>query len=69
MSPPANPPLPHLLTITELADHLSVNARHVRRLVQERRIPYVKWGHLVRFDPDDIAEWLDRQRRAGGGAA
>jgi hypothetical protein len=26
--------------------------------VFERRIPYVKWGHLLRFDIDDINAWL-----------
>ena len=54
---------PKLLTLKQVADHLSVNERHVRRLVAERRIPYVKWGHLLRFDPDEIAEWLDGGRR------
>jgi len=44
-------PLPRLLTIEQIADHLGVSVRHVRRLVAERRIPFVKWGHLLRFDP------------------
>lgn len=58
--------LPRLLDITTLASHLGVNARHIRRLVAERRIPYVKWGHLVRFDPDEIAAWIDDYRRRPG---
>jgi excisionase family DNA binding protein len=33
--------------------------RHVRRLVAERRIPFLKWGNLLRFDPHEIAAWLD----------
>ncbi len=37
------------------------------RLVAERRIPFVKWGHLLRFDPDEIAAWLDRARRPDEG--
>ncbi len=52
-----------LLTLKQVADELSVNERHVRRLVAERRIPYVKWGHLLRFDPDELAQWLDGSRR------
>lgn len=55
--------LPELLTIDELAEHLGVGERHIRRLIAERRVPYVKWGHLVRFDPDEIAAWLDQNRR------
>ncbi|HEV2069013.1 MAG TPA: helix-turn-helix domain-containing protein [Acidimicrobiales bacterium] len=31
--------LPHLMRIDEVAEHLGVSVRHVRRLVQERRIP------------------------------
>jgi excisionase family DNA binding protein len=60
--------LPQLLTIDELADHLGVGARHVRRLIAERRVPYVKWGHLIRFDPDEIAAWLDENRRRASSA-
>jgi len=43
----------------DVAELLGVEVRHVRRLVQERRIPYVKWGHLLRFDPVEIARWVD----------
>ena len=51
--------LPQLLDIKAVAEHLGVSVRHVRRLVYERRIPYVKWGHLLRFDPAAIAGWLE----------
>lgn len=57
---------PRLLDITSLAEHLGVNARHVRRLVAERRIPFIKWGHLIRFDPAEIAVWIDAYRRRPG---
>ena len=56
--------LPQLLTIDQLAERLGVSVRHVRRLVAERRVPYIKVGKFVRFDPAEIAGWLDR-RRAG----
>jgi excisionase family DNA binding protein len=51
--------LPHLVDIDSIAEHLGVEVRHVRRLVFERRIPFIKWGRLLRFDPVDIAAWLD----------
>lgn len=54
--------LPHLLDITALAEHLGVDVRHIRRLVSERRIPFIKWGHLLRFDPAAIATWIDENR-------
>jgi excisionase family DNA binding protein len=47
-----------------VAQRLGVNDRHIRRLVAERRIPYLKWGHLLRFDPADIDQWLDEARHA-----
>jgi excisionase family DNA binding protein len=55
--------LPHLVDIDSIAEHLGVEVRHVRRLVFERRIPFIKWGHLLRFDPVDIAAWLDECTR------
>lgn len=59
--PPDTMPRP-LMNLAEVAERLSVNQRHVRRLVAERRIPYLKWGHLLRFDPDELEAWLDRAR-------
>ena len=55
-----------LMNITEVAEHLGVQVRHVRRLVAERRIPYIKWGHLIRFDPVEVLEWIDDNRRHSG---
>jgi excisionase family DNA binding protein len=54
-----SPSRPALKTIEEVADRLGVSVRHVRRLVAERRIPYLKWGNLLRFDPTAIERWLD----------
>ena len=52
-----------LIDIEAVAARLGVQIRHVRRLVYERRIPYLKWGHLLRFDPAEIERWLDTTRR------
>jgi excisionase family DNA binding protein len=68
MSPTNAPQLPdRLLDISGLAEHLGVNVRHIRRLVAERRIPFIKWGHLIRFDPSEIATWLEHSRVPGDG--
>jgi excisionase family DNA binding protein len=53
-----------LMDLPAVAERLGVNQRHIRRLVAERRIPYLKWGHLLRFDPTEIDAWLDRARRS-----
>jgi excisionase family DNA binding protein len=50
---------PPLMDIEEVARRLSVGVRHVRRLVTEKRIPYRKWGHLLRFERDEIEEWIE----------
>ena len=49
-----------LLDQRQLAAHLGITERHVRRLVAERRVPFVKVGRFVRFDPNAVAEWLGR---------
>jgi excisionase family DNA binding protein len=54
--------LHHLIDIPTLAGQLSTSIRHIRRLVAEKRIPYIKVGHLIRFDPDDIGAWLNAAR-------
>ena len=51
-----------LLDTDEVAVALRVTPRHVRRLVAERRIPFVKVGRFVRFDPAALNLWLDQQR-------
>jgi excisionase family DNA binding protein len=51
-----------LLDIDQVAELLSTTTRHVRRLVFERRISYVKVGRYVRFDPDDLARWVEEQK-------
>jgi excisionase family DNA binding protein len=57
------PPVPgQLVSISDVANQLGVDVRHVRRLVHEKRIPYIKWGHLLRFDPAEIAAWIDSHR-------
>ena len=57
-------PASDLVDITAVAQRLGVQVRHVRRLVHERRIPYIKWGHLIRFDPADIDAWIKESRIA-----
>lgn len=53
-----------LIDLPTVAQRLGVNHRHVRRLVAERRIPFLKWGHLLRFDPTEIDTWLNDCRQA-----
>lgn len=54
--------VPVLIDVETLAGRLGVGVRLVRRLVAERRIPYVKVGHYVRFDVAEVATWIDERR-------
>jgi len=51
-----------LLDTDAVAQALGITRRHVQRLVAERRIPYLKVGRFVRFDPAALNVWLDEQR-------
>ncbi len=51
-----------LLTGEEVAERLKATPRFVRRLVAERRIEYVKVGRLVRFAPEAVAAYIERNR-------
>lgn len=51
-----------LLDISEVAERLSVSPRFIRRLVNERRIPYCKLGKFVRFDAAEVTEWVAKMR-------
>ena len=56
---PTGARLPTLVDIPTLAKHLGDTERHIRRLVQDHRIPFVKVGYLIRFDCDEIRRWLE----------
>jgi excisionase family DNA binding protein len=54
--------LPELMTMDQLAERLGVTRRHVRRLIDERRVPFLRVGRFIRFDPAEISVWLDASR-------
>lgn len=55
---------PRLLDIKTLTSEewLNTTERQVRRLIADKKIPYVKVGHFVRFDPAEIRKWIDSNR-------
>jgi excisionase family DNA binding protein len=60
--PDRNPlALPQLLDMPALAAQLATTERHVRRLVSEHRIPFVRVGRFIRFDPSQVAAWLEER--------
>lgn len=51
-----------LLDVNAAAVKLGVSVRFVRRLVDQRRIPFVKLGKFIRFEPEALDEWVRAQR-------
>ena len=52
-----------LLDVPSVAERLGCSPRYIRRLVMERRIPFVKLGgSKVRFSALELEQWIDTQR-------
>jgi len=56
--------LPILVDIETVSRSLGISMRQVRRFVAEGQIPFVRVGHLIRFDPGELNRWID-ERRSG----
>jgi excisionase family DNA binding protein len=53
------PTRPSLVDREAAAALLGTSARHIRRLAQERRIPYYRIGGKVRFSVVELEAWVD----------
>jgi excisionase family DNA binding protein len=52
-----------LLTVQQVAERLNVSETYVRRrLIFERRIPFVKFGRKLRIDLADLEQFIDNAR-------
>ena len=61
MSIDADPAL-GLLTIPDVAELLKISIPTVRRLQQQRKLPFIKVGGCVRFTRSDIVAYLEKRR-------
>ncbi|MEO8266297.1 MAG: helix-turn-helix domain-containing protein [Ilumatobacteraceae bacterium] len=43
-------------------NELGVSVRYVRRTTAERRVRYVKIGHLIRFERNEVDRWVQANR-------
>ena len=53
--------LPELWDAERLAGYLGVTKHYVYRLTSEHRIRFVRLGKRLRFQPEDVAAWLESQ--------
>jgi excisionase family DNA binding protein len=51
-----------LLTIAEVAKLLKISVPSVRRLQQQRHIPFFKVGGRIRFAQSDVVAYLQKRR-------
>jgi len=56
----AAPVSPALFTLAQAADYMGVSESTVKKLWQERRLTGVKVGRLVRFRPEHLDEYIER---------
>ena len=54
-----------LMDINQLAEMLNVKKKTIYDWVHKDLIPYVKLGRLLRFDPNDIEQWIKKRRVKG----
>jgi|JI10StandDraft_1071094.scaffolds.fasta_scaffold3900358_1 excisionase family DNA binding protein len=55
-------PPSELWDIDEVADYFGTGKRFIYRLTSEHRIRYMKIGRALRFDPADVAAFLEREK-------
>lgn len=57
-------PAPHkeLLTAAEVCQRFRLNLYTLYQMTSEKRIPHYKVGGSLRFDPEELAGWLEEQR-------
>jgi excisionase family DNA binding protein len=57
--------MPKYRSLTDVpgaAQYVETSPRHIRLLIQQRRVPYFKVGGKIRFDLADLDAWLDANR-------
>jgi len=55
-----------LLKPNETAAALAISPRLLWTITQQGELPCVRIGRAVRYDPDDLRAWIERQKAKGG---
>jgi excisionase family DNA binding protein len=55
-------PIAGLLTIPDVAALLKLSVATVRRLQQQRKLPFIKVGGSIRFERSDITSYVAARR-------
>jgi len=57
----------NLWTAEDTATYLRLKSKTIYELVSSKKIPYIKIGRSVRFNPDKILSWLESKSVASLG--
>jgi excisionase family DNA binding protein len=57
------------LDTEELGEYLGLSGRTIDRLRQTGAISYRRFGHQIRFSPEDIAEFVAKSRVVDGASS
>ena len=50
------------LNVRQVAELLGVSAKHIYELAAQGKLPAFRVGKAVRFDPQDVADWLRKRK-------
>ena len=50
------------LNVRQVAELLGVSGKHIYELAAQGKLPAFRVGKAVRFDPQDVADWLRKKK-------
>lgn len=50
------------LNVRQVAELLGVSDKHIYELAAQGKVPAFRVGRAVRFDPQDVADWLRKRK-------
>lgn len=56
-----------LLSPKDATTLLSIGSRKLWELTNRGEIPHLRIGRAIRYDPTDLEEWIERQKKRGHG--
>lgn len=56
--------LKRYMDVGEVAEYLGISKGTLYNWAQQRKLPFVKIGWLIRFDKNEIDQWIEKRRTA-----
>lgn len=48
----------NLMTRQETAEMIGISVQTLDRMIKDNRIPYIKIGRLIRFNKEQVTDWV-----------